>query len=108
MDNGSKDSRPEMAVQFFTQAISLWLDVGDIDDPLDDDEYTPDQRMEALITAMTRHLKLVKIDLEATDNAQLIFETLNGRGERLTDTDLIRNHLFSHSRRRGCRCPRHA
>ena len=94
MDAGSKNSRPEAAVQFFIQAISSWLDIGDIDDPLDDEEYTPDQRMEALITAMTRHLKLVKIDLEPTDNAQLIFETLNGRGERLTDTDLIRNHLF--------------
>ena len=94
MDGGSRNSRPEAAVQFFIQAISSWLDIGDIDDPLDDEEYTPDQRMEALITAMTRHLKLVKIDLEPTDNAQLIFETLNGRGERLTDTDLIRNHLF--------------
>ncbi|MCY3635854.1 MAG: DUF262 domain-containing HNH endonuclease family protein [bacterium] len=94
LENGNSDSRHQDAVSFFMNSISLWLDIGDLDDPLDDDEYSPAERMEALITAVTRHLRLVKIDLEPTDNAQLIFETLNGRGERLTDTDLIRNHLF--------------
>lgn len=94
MNATDSSSRHEEAISFFVESISLWLDYGDIEDPLDDDDYPPDERMDALITAMIRHLKLVKIDLEASDNAQLIFETLNGRGERLTDTDLIRNHLF--------------
>lgn len=94
MASPASTSRPEQAVTYFTGAIAGWLDHGDLDDPLDDEEYTSAERMAALITAVTRHLRLVKIDLEATDNAQLIFETLNGRGERLTDSDLIRNFLF--------------
>lgn len=94
MDAGGGSSRPERAVRFFIDAVNVWLDEGDPDDPLDDADYTPDQRMDALLGAATRHLKMVKIDLEPGDNAQLIFETLNGRGEPLTDADLIRNHLF--------------
>jgi hypothetical protein len=38
--------------------------------------------MAALVTAVMRYIKLVKIDLEVNDNAQLIFETLNGRPAR--------------------------
>jgi Protein of unknown function DUF262/Protein of unknown function (DUF1524) len=87
-------SGPQQAVQFFRRVIERWLDVGLEDDPLDDDDNTAQERMEALVTALTRSLKVVKIDLEANDNAQVIFETLNARGERLTDADLIRNHLF--------------
>lgn len=94
MEDGQGSTRPEEAVRFFARAVNTWLDLGDLDDPLDDEDHTPADRMEALLTAVTRHLKIVKIDLESTDNAQLIFETLNGRGEPLTDADLIRNHLF--------------
>lgn len=101
MSEPADTSRPEQAVRFFERATSNWLDRGDLDDPLDDEEYTAAQRMEALITGATRHLKLVKIDLETSDNAQLIFETLNGRGERLTDADLIRNHLFRQADEEG-------
>lgn len=94
MTNGASDSRPERAERFFREQVSLWLDVGIADDPFDDFDYTPAERMNALITAVLRFVKIVKIDLEPNDNAQLIFETLNGRGERLTDADLIRNALF--------------
>jgi hypothetical protein len=94
MDGDGAGTRPGEAIRYFADAIHMWLDVGDEEDPLDDEDHTPAERMEALVTALTRHLKIVKIDLEASDNAQLIFETLNARGERLSDADLIRNHLF--------------
>ncbi len=94
LHDGSGTSRPEQAVRFFAEAIDKWLDFGDLDDPLDDAENTAEERMDALVTALTRHLKLVKIDLESNENAQVIFETLNARGERHTDADLIRNDLF--------------
>lgn len=94
MTGGGGDSRPERALEFFRGQVSTWLDIGIEDDPFDDFDYTPAERMEALITALLRFVKIVKIDLEPSDNAQLIFETLNGRGERLTDADLIRNALF--------------
>lgn len=50
--------------------------------------------MEALIMAVLMDLKVVLIELESGDDAQVIFETLNGRGAELHATDLIRNHLF--------------
>jgi hypothetical protein len=99
--DGSGTSRPEQAVRFFAGVIDEWLDFGDVDDPLDDADNTPEERMDGLVTALTRHLKLVKIDLEANDNAQVIFETLNARGERLTDADLIRNDLFRQADEEG-------
>lgn len=50
--------------------------------------------LEALAMAVLRDLKVVLIHLEKGDDAQVIFETLNGRGAELHATDLIRNHLF--------------
>ncbi|WP_457446523.1 DUF262 domain-containing protein [Roseateles sp. P5_E4] len=50
--------------------------------------------MEALVMAVLKDLKVVLIQLEKGDDAQVIFETLNGRGAELHATDLIRNHLF--------------
>lgn len=50
--------------------------------------------MEALVLAVLTDLKVVLIQLEKGDDAQVIFETLNGRGAELYATDLIRNHLF--------------
>ena len=39
-------------------------------------------------------LQLVSIELEATENSQEIFETLNARGTPLTAADLVRNFVF--------------
>ncbi|MBU2047957.1 MAG: DUF262 domain-containing HNH endonuclease family protein [Gammaproteobacteria bacterium] len=50
--------------------------------------------LEALVLAVLTDLKVVLIQLEKGDDAQVIFETLNGRGAELHATDLIRNHLF--------------
>ena len=50
--------------------------------------------VEALVMAILKDLKVVLIQLEKGDDAQVIFETLNGRGAELHATDLIRNHLF--------------
>jgi hypothetical protein len=90
----SGTSKPHEARDFFEARIASWLDVGDEDDPDDDEDHTPSERMTALIDAVSTQVKVVKIDLELKDNAQIIFETLNGRGEKLTDSDLIRNYLF--------------
>lgn len=50
--------------------------------------------VEALVMAVLTDLKVVLIQLEKDDDAQVIFETLNGRGAELHATDLIRNYLF--------------
>src|SRR3954453_23349803 len=39
-------------------------------------------------------LQIVVIDLNADENAQEIFETLNARGAQLTAADLIKNFVF--------------
>ncbi|GAA3809745.1 GmrSD restriction endonuclease domain-containing protein [Cellulomonas soli] len=51
-------------------------------------------RLHALTQALAQHLRLVVIDLEPGDNAQVIFETLNHRGSPLLAADLIKNLVF--------------
>lgn len=51
-------------------------------------------RLRALSQTLHSHLKLVVIDLEPEDNAQVIFETLNHRGVELLAADLIKNLIF--------------
>lgn len=41
-----------------------------------------------------RNLYIVRIELEATDDAQQIFESINSTGEKLTPADLIRNFIL--------------
>jgi hypothetical protein len=48
-----------------------------------------------------RKPKLVAISLGEEDDAQVIFETLNGRGAELNATDLIRNFIFMRADREG-------
>jgi hypothetical protein len=41
------------------------------------------------------------IDLDREDDAQVIFETLNARGEPLLPADLLRNFIFLRAARAG-------
>ena len=52
-----------------------------------------DVTVEALFDALQR-LEGVVVELDDTDNPQLIFESLNSTGLDLTDVDLIRNYLL--------------
>lgn len=74
------------AYLFFCNRIQAWLEDGD--------EDGQEARLEALFFAVREHLRLVVIDLEREDDAQLIFETLNARGTPLLPSDLVKNHLF--------------
>lgn len=53
-----------------------------------------EQRLEALLQALLSHMKLVVITLGEGDDAQVIFETLNSKGEPLLAMDLVRNNIF--------------
>ena len=55
---------------------------------------TLETRLEALTSAVLDRLKLVVITLGEGDDAQVIFETLNSRGEPLLAMDLVRNNIF--------------
>ncbi|KQZ68899.1 DUF262 domain-containing protein [Nocardioides sp. Root151] len=54
----------------------------------------PSDRLDALHSALENRIALVRITLEKTDNAQVIFEALNHRGVELSQSDLIKNLLF--------------
>lgn len=49
---------------------------------------------DSLVDAILGLFKLVVIDLEGNDDAQVIFEVLNGRQTPLSATDLVKNLLF--------------
>lgn len=51
-------------------------------------------RLQALADALSSLFKLVVIDLEDNDDAQVIFEVLNGRQTPLAPIDLVKNLLF--------------
>ncbi len=74
------------AHRFFVASVSEWL--GDPSDP----GFA--ERAAALVQVLTRGLQLVVIDLQAQENSQEIFETLNARGTPLTAADLVKNFVF--------------
>jgi hypothetical protein len=51
-------------------------------------------RVRMLYETLQYDLQLVSIELEGRDDPQVIFETLNARGEPLLPSDLLRNYLF--------------
>lgn len=81
------------AIWFFTNRFEEWIAQGAKEEMA--------VRGEILATAILQDLKIVSIVLDEDDDAQVIFETLNGRGARLHATDLIRNFIFMRADREG-------
>lgn len=79
-----KNERIVQAHKFFSNSAREYLEV--------EDEKA--QRANALEIALKQLLKLVVIDLDADEDAQEIFETLNSRGVKLSAADLIKNFIF--------------
>lgn len=74
------------AIYFFREAMLEWAkDTSESDLPA---------RVLALTSAVLTDLSIVCISLGEDDDAQVIFETLNGHGAELHATDLIRNFIF--------------
>jgi hypothetical protein len=80
-------SRILEANAFFKQAVAEWVSQ-------DGGVASPAERLGALRVVLWSHVKLVSINLELGDDAQVIFESLNARGTPLLASDLIKNHLF--------------
>lgn len=59
-----------------------------------DDEIPHELKLDAIWQSLLEEFKIVEIVLEEGDDAQVIFETLNDRGEPLLAADLIRNNIF--------------
>lgn len=58
-------------------------------------------RSDVLVDAALSLFKIVVIDLEDNDDAQVIFEVLNGRQTALSASDLVKNLLFLRAERSG-------
>jgi hypothetical protein len=89
---GVRHPPPLDALWFFNTKIEEWL------------RNTDGNRadcLEELALAVLDDLKIVWITLDEHDDAQVIFETLNGRGAQLDATDLIRNFIFLRADREG-------
>lgn len=83
---GDKDHLYLRARRYFSEAVreSARTDAGELDLV----------RLQTLADALSSLFKLVVIDLEDNDDAQVIFEVLNGRQTPLAAIDLVKNLLF--------------
>lgn len=60
-----------------------------------------ESRLEALLRAVLEQMKMVVIQLGEGDDAQVIFETLNSKGEPLLAMDLVRNNIFQRAEKQS-------
>lgn len=59
-----------------------------------DNDIPRELKLDAIWQSLLEEFKVVEIVLDEGDDAQVIFETLNDRGEPLLAADLIRNNIF--------------
>lgn len=83
---GQRGERMVEAHRFFGGQARVWLNAEGMD--------RRSHRADALEKVVRDLLQMVVIDLNADENAQEIFETLNARGAQLTAADLIKNFVF--------------
>lgn len=96
------EPRPRMveAYVFFYDRLDEFFSGGPDDERAGADRPLA-ERLEECFEALKTALKIVAIDLDEKDDAQVIFETLNARGEPLLPADLLRNYIFLRAARRG-------
>jgi hypothetical protein len=85
--------RPLEAIWYFAGQIRSWV--------TQEGDCQKEPRLTAISEAVLQDLQLVSISLGEQDDAQVIFETLNGHGAQLHATDLIRNFIFMRADREG-------
>lgn len=96
------DPRPRMveAYLYFHDELTSFFLGSEEEPPLRAEAALADRLAEAF-NALRSALQVVVIDLEREDDAQVIFETLNARGQPLLPADLLRNFIFLRAARQG-------
>lgn len=96
------DPRPRMveAYLFFRDQLTQFF-IGSASEPPLFDDVALAIRLEECFQSLKSALQVVVIDLDQDDDAQVIFETLNARGEPLLPADLLRNFIFLRAARAG-------
>jgi uncharacterized protein with ParB-like and HNH nuclease domain len=92
MSNGNLDSRIALAYYYFYATVLEWVTIN---------KKLSANKIEALINAIQKKVRLVVIDMDKEDDAQVIFETLNARGTPLLPSDLVKNYLFHKAQDEG-------
>ncbi|MFD1874335.1 DUF262 domain-containing protein [Hymenobacter bucti] len=97
------DPRPRLvdAYLYFYSQFENWLLTLDETDQNAEriDEQQLSDRLDALLKSITTRLEIVLVELDEDDDPQVIFESLNGRGQALLPSDLIRNFVFLEANR---------
>ncbi len=96
------DPRPRMveAYLFFFAQLKVFFLGEDGEAPIAT-EYPISSRVDECFQTLRNALMVVVIDLQKDDDPQVIFETLNARGEPLLPADLLRNYIFFRANRTG-------
>lgn len=96
------DPKPRMveAYLFFYEQIREFF-CGTENEPILSIEQSIHDRANECFQALRNTLMVVVIDLQADDDPQVIFETLNARGEPLLPADLLKNYIFLRAGRQG-------
>ena len=96
------DPRPRMveAYIFFYNQLSEFF-IGTASDSPIAGEHPLESRWDECLQTLKNALQVVVIDLDTYDDPQVIFETLNFRGEPLLPADLLRNFIFLRAARQG-------
>jgi uncharacterized protein with ParB-like and HNH nuclease domain len=83
------DPRPKMieCYLYFSELLTTFMKSDEHQQPL------PTQ-VASMHEALRGALQVVTVELEGDDDPQVIFETLNARGEPLLPSDLLRNFIF--------------
>lgn len=96
------------AYEVFLQKVDRFCRIGPLENIVERDEESEtdgetlvEERLEAILKAVLNRLKLVVITLGEDDDAQVIFETLNSKGEPLLAMDLVRNNIFYRAEKEG-------
>lgn len=100
--------RPQLveAYHFFYNTIDAYLrattnelpEPGQVSPQPSTDSAVSLERAEELLEVLKSRLLFVEIELDASEDPQVIFETLNARGEPLLASDLVRNFVFLRAR----------
>lgn len=84
--NERRDNWPiTQSFLYFKKEVEAWLH---------DEADTSIERANALEKALTEYIQIAVIDLAEDEDAHVIFETLNARGEPLTQSDLVKNTIM--------------
>lgn len=76
----------------FSYFVRRMLEVQDPEKGIDEDHTTVSAR--EILNCVNQYVHIVGIDVEDTEDSQVIFETINSSGVRLTTGELLKNYLF--------------